>query len=789
MIKMIWVISVRNMLKHKVYTLINVFGLALGFTAFILIGLFIRYEFSWDKTNIGYDRIYRIQRHDPRTVHAMDGNDISPHTRAITAQLLEKQFPEFEKVTVVHDNGGKFLATVPEKQIYEDKGIHADSCFFEVFTYNFIEGTQKDALTDPFSIVLSKTMADKLFDGKKALGETVIYEKKYALKVKGVYHDLPENNSIRPEYIISFSTLANTGGIKRNNISSGDCMTFALLTNGADYKNTENKIKTVFSGFRGIENEQLILCPMKNIYLNFNGRNDYIIALALYGLIGLFILIMSAFNYINLTTANASIRGKEVALKKVCGSTRFALVAQFLSETVIISFIALIIAFEIAQIFLPVFSGVVGRALSLSFIGDFKFVMLAFLISLVVGLLSGIYPALVMSSRKILSLFKGEMPVKGRQKWSLKNVLVCIQFAISVLLILVTLSFSLQIKFMFRKNPGFEKENILYTSMSVTNKEITFEQLRNRLLQHPEILNGSMSSNFPFVNLGGGNTNWEGGDPAEKIQCRFNTVSYDFVKNLGVPMVAGRDFSQEFKGDIGKSCLINETAARSFGWDNPIGKKIKDNSLTIVGVVKNYIFKDMHNGIEPAILILSPEKTTGDWIFAFRVDPRNEKKAKSILSEEFASVFPEDPFEFNNLATTYAEMDTFKVYNSINRTILFFSVFNIFLAMVGLFGLVSFTVVRRTKEIGIRKINGSTSMNIFYILSREYYLLLLPALIIAIPLALRIYARIPGANKLPAQPWVFVLGVIILLVIILITTSFQTIKASRRNPVEALRYE
>jgi putative ABC transport system permease protein len=782
-------ISVRNMLKHKVYTLINVLGLALGFTAFILIGLFIRYEMNWDKANTAYDRIYRIQRRDSRTVHAMDGNDISPHSRAITAQLLEKQFPEFEKISVIRENGGKFLATVPDKQIYEDKGIHADSCYFDIFTYKFIEGSQKDALTDPFSIVLSRAMADKLFNGKNALGETVIIEKKYALKVKGVYEDLPENTSIRPEYIISFSTQANTGGIKRSNINSGDCMTFALLNKGVDYKNTEKKIKTVFSGFKGIENEQLILCPMKNVYLNFNGRNDYIIALALYGLIGIFILIMSAFNYINLTTANSSIRGKEVALKKVCGSTRFALVAQFLAETIIVSLLALVIAFEIAQISLPVFSGVVGRTLSLNFLDDYGFVLTAVLISLMVGLLSGIYPALVLSSKNILSLFKGAAPVKGGQKLSLKNLLVCIQFAISVLLILVTLSFSLQIKYMFSKNPGFEKENILYTSMSVSNKEITFDQLRNRILQHPEIIDGAMSKNFPFVNLGGGNTNWEGGDPAEKIQCRFNTVSYDFVKNLGIPMVAGRDFSHDFQGDIGKSCLINETAARSFGWDNPIGKKLNNNTLTVVGVVKNYIFKDMHNGIEPAILVLSSEKTTGDWIFAFRVDPRNENKAKSILIEEFAAAFPEDPFEFNNLATTYAAMDTFKIYNSINRTILFFSVFNIFLAMVGLFGLVSFTVVRRTKEIGVRKINGSSTINIFYILSREYYLLLMPALLLAIPGALWIYGKIPGANKLPAQPWVFVLGIAIILIIILITTSFQTIKAARQNPVEALRYE
>jgi putative ABC transport system permease protein len=786
---MIFKISIRNMMKHKIYSYINVLGLALGFTAFILIGLFIRFELSWDKSNAGYDRMYRIQRHFTKTMNAMDGNDISPHTRAITAQLLEKQYPEFEKISVIRENGGKFLSRTDDRQIFEDKGIYADSCFFDVFTFRFLEGSAADALNDPFTIVLSNTMAGKLFEGKKALGETIKIDKKTALKVTGIYEDLPENSSLRPEYIISFSTLAITGGIKRSDIWAGDCMTYALLNQGVDYKYAEDKIRNVFSGFKGIEYEQLSLCPMKNVYLNFNGRNDYIIALVLYGLIGLFILIMSAFNYINLTTANSSIRGKEVALKKVCGSSRFALVTQFLAETVIIALVAVLIAFELAQLFLPVFNGIIGRTLSLNFQNDGMFIFSSILVALVVGLLSGIYPALILSSQNILSLFKGETSIKGHKKLSLKNILVSLQFAISVILILTTLSFSLQIRYMLRKNPGFDKENLLYTAMTVSNQEITYDQLRNRILQHPEIINASMSKNFPFISVGGGSANWEGGDPNEKIQCRFNTVSYDFIKTLGVPVVAGRDFSREFPGDIGKSCLINESAARSFGWDNPIGKHLDNNKLTVVGVVKNYIYKDMHNGIEPAILVLSQEKVEGAWTFAFRVDARNENKAKSILINEFRDAFPNDPFEINNLAASFTGMDTFKVYNSINRTILFFSVFNIFLAMIGLFGLVSFTVVRRTKEIGIRKINGSTSMNIFYLLSLEYYVLLLPALLIAFPASMWIYSRIPGANKLPAQLWVFILGAALLFVIILLTTSYQTIKAAIRNPVEALRYE
>ena len=243
---MIFKISLRNLLKHKIYSLINVLGLALGFTAFILISLFIRYELNWDKSNKEYDNIYRIQRHYKKTMFAMNGNDISPHSRAITAQLIEKQYPEIRKVTVIREIDRVFMAYDPARQVYNTKGIFADSCFFDVFTYKFIEGSQIGALDEPFSIVLSKTMADRLFGGKRALGEAVVLEKKYALNVTGVYEDLPENSSQRPDYIVSFSSLAKVGGIRRSDIWSGDCMNYVLLNPGVDYKQLEGKIKNIF---------------------------------------------------------------------------------------------------------------------------------------------------------------------------------------------------------------------------------------------------------------------------------------------------------------------------------------------------------------------------------------------------------------------------------------------------------------------------------------------------------------------------------------------------------------
>jgi putative ABC transport system permease protein len=789
MIRMIFKISLRNMMKHRVYSLINILGLTLGFTAFILITLFVRYELNWDKSNTEYDNIYRIQRHYSKTMYAMDGNDISPHSRAITAQLIEKQYAEIRKATVTRSLGSKFIAADPARQISNTYGICADSCYFDVFTYRFIEGTQVRSLDEPFSVVLSKTMANRLFGGKKALGESVVLENKYALNVTGVFEDPPENTSIKPDYIVSFSSLAKLGDIKRSDLYSGDCLTFVLLNKGANYKQLEAKIKNTFAGFKGVEFEELQLCPMNKLYLNPNGRNDYIIALMLFGLIGIFILVMSAFNYINLTTANASVRGKEVAIKKAVGSSRYLLIMQFLGETVITSLISMLLAFQLASAFLPVFSGIVYKQLSFSLATDAPYILLMILIALITGILSGIYPAMVLTSKDIISLFRNRMESRGAARFSLKNILVSLQFAISLFLILITISFSLQIRYLYSKNLGFDKEHILYTRMNTSDRQITFDQLRGRLMQNNDITDAMMCKHIPFVTFGGGMTNWEGGDPNEKISCRFNTVSYDFVKTLGIHVVAGRDFSRDFPGDIGKACLINETAARCFGWNDPIGRKLNDNRLTVVGVLANYSYKDMHNGIEPGILVLAPDKTEGEWTFAFKCRPGTETRTKALLTSEFTKIFPNDPFEFNDLPTAFSSENTFKVYHSVNRTIVFFTFFNIFLAIIGLLGLVSFTTVRRTKEIGVRKINGCSGFSIFFLLSRDYYIMMILAMVIAFPSGWWVYEQIPGANKLHASAWVFLLDAMIIFVIILLTTGWQTFRAAMRNPVEALRYE
>ncbi|HEX3008488.1 MAG TPA: FtsX-like permease family protein [Bacteroidales bacterium] len=621
------------------------------------------------------------------------------------------------------------------------------------------------------------------------MAKTVSIEKKFNVKVTGVYADLPANSSVRPEYIISFSTLEHTENIKRNDLYAGDCMNFALLQSGVDPRVAENKIRNLFSGYKGLEYEELQLCPLSKIHLSHNGRNDYYIILGIFALIGAFILIMSAFNYVSLTIARASTRGKEVAIKKINGGTQSSLVFQFLCETTLLSAVSVIFSFGLVKLLLPVYNSIVNATITIDFVRDWKFAGLLIGISLIIGLCSGLYPAFFMSSHKIINLFKGSIFKTGKGSFGIRQILVTAQFSISVFLICLSLFFVSQVNYMINKDLGFNKEHLLYVKLTSSAKDKNFDDLRSRLLQNPEIVDASMSRNLPFVNYNGGLFNWEGGAPDEKINCRPNYVSYDFVKNMGITILQGRDFSREYPSDIGRGCLINETALRCFGWDNPVGKRINNNEWTVVGVVKDYHFKNMHNSIEPVILILNSGEMTGEWSFAFRYTPGKRDKVRQILEAEFSNLFPNDPFEFHDLATSFLYEKTIKLYYVIKKSILFFTVFNILLAVIGLLGLVSFTTIRRTKEIGIRKINGSTVREIFFLLNHEFMVMLAISLLLAWPSAYMVYKVLPGSYKLSPQLWIPLLSAFIILMIVLITTCWQTYRAATRNPVESLRYE
>ncbi|MBN1926870.1 MAG: ABC transporter permease, partial [Prolixibacteraceae bacterium] len=763
--------------------------LTIGFTAFILIALFIRHELNWDKSHEKYERIYRIQRHMTNATQVVSGNDVSPHTRPRTAQMIEGNFPEFEKISVIREINSAFLSTDAKNFVLEKDGLHADTCFLDIFTYQFTRGNRQTALMEPNTIIISEELALKLFKKTDVLGQTILFEKKYPLTVTGVFIELPSNSSLRPGFIISFSTLKVMQNIERSDLWSGDCMTYALLKPEASKTAAEAKIRNLFDTHEELRNEELQLCPLSKVYLNFNDRNDYVLVLNLFGLIGLFILLMSGFNYINLSLAQTSMRSKEVAIKKVVGSRKIAVIIQFLAETVGISLLALILGFAMSRALLPVFNNIVDKHIAFDFSADWRFMVVLLLIAVFTGTLSGLYPALLMASGKIVSLFKGNLFTGHQSNFGLKKALVTFQFTISLFLIILTASFSMQIKHNTNKNLGFEQDGLLYSVINISENKVQFNQFRDKVKQHPEITDVSISKNFPFLGQGGGMTNWEGGNPNEKVTCRFNTVSANYLSVLNASLVTGRNFAPDFGGDESHSCIINEAAVKSFGWDNPIGKRIHNNRLTVVGVVRDFIYHDLHNPIEPNILTLAPNTINGNWTFAFRVNKQNMASARDAITAELTEAFPNDPFEISDVTTAFNNENSFRIYHSVNKSLLFFTILNVILAIIGMFGLVSFSVACRTKEIGIRKINGSSGFAIFKLLNREYYLLIVSAIIFAFPAAWYVYMSLPSAYKLPAQTWVFALSALALMAIVLISTGYLTYKAATKNPVEALRYE
>jgi putative ABC transport system permease protein len=778
-------ISIRNLLKNKLTSFVYIFGLSLGFIAFILISLFIRYELSWDKTNEDFSRIFLIQRNISQSINNIGSANFSPSTPQ-NLSLIINSYTDIEAVTTINEIENSWFSTNQIDQIKVEKGIYADTSYLNIFTYKLRNSISTHDFNEPYTAIISETLANKLFGDKLAVGQTVTLDKETDLKVIGVYEDLPQNSSIRPDFIVSFSTLQRKNSILASNRSTF-CLTFVKLKSNASAIAFEESIKDLLLGFEGMETETLHLTPLSKV--RFDSVPDYYRIIWIFGLIGLFIVSMSAFNYINLTIANSSIRGKEIAIKKMNGSSRVRLIAQFIGETIVLSLISIAISFYLVVLILPFYNNLMNTEITLNFINDLKFIVLIISCSVAIGFIAGIYPAFFMSSRNIVSLFKKGLLGSDGNKMFVRKILVLLQFVISTFLICLSILFMIQVNHLSTKDIGFNRDNIIFVKLSSNTDGINFNDFRNRILQNPHINNASMSKNLPFVNFNSGQITWEGSSSNELLSIRPNWVSHDFISTLGIKLTDGRNFSYDFASDINQACIINQSAARYFGWDNPIGKRLDNNQLTIVGVVKDYHIMDIHNPIEPVVLRLTPNDMKGNWVLSFRYESGFRDDAKRFIEKTFSETFPNDLIEINDLENAFLNENAYVGYQTVKKSILLFTLFSILLAAMGLLGLVSFTTAKRTKEIGIRKILGSSIPNIFLLLNREFLILLCISLIIAWPAVWYVWSVFPGVYKLPFQPLVIILSSTIIILITLITTGWQTWNAAQRNPIDALRYE
>ncbi|MDP4291541.1 MAG: ABC transporter permease [Bacteroidota bacterium] len=791
MIKQFFTLAIRNLLKDKIFSFINVTNLVVGFTTFILLALFIFGQLNWDKHNLKYDRIYRLQMFMDQ-----EGN-AQKHTWSVTAALARNvlpTLPEIEKVVLMHDVGdnnknGVFLSKDKKNQVLTRWGYFADQSVFEVFTFNFLEGNMKSALVQPFSIVLSKSVADKLFPNGKAIGNRVYGENKVVFTVTGVYTDFPFQSDWRPSYLLPMNTF---GPITKwtdyeQDYTSYSFMTCVLLKENANPATVNTKIHDALKNYR--KEHHPYLKPMSLWHVDPWGEGALYIVLGLFSFTAILILVLVSINYINLQTANASTRMREIGIKKAVGFSKNNLLAQFILESVLMTMIAGICSILIAQLFVPVFNNIVGNPAINDVLNNWKIIGLVLFVSFLTGLFAGLYPAFVISAYNPIKSLKQRYIQNDATGISLKNILVTAQFSISLFLLIVSFIIYRQTNFMLNSDPGFNSTNLAYANIT-TNRKGSFDLIRQKLLSHPEIADACFSDYIPFIIPGGDDLNWNDSRPTEKIFVRFYKVSHDFFATYGIGLKEGRTFSGKFSGDNNK-CLVNETLVHLFRWNKPIGKHVRlyQKDFEVIGVVKDYIIQSFFNPPEPNFYRLIKDTAGLSGIYTVRYFQGKEKKAMQIIKSEFEQSFPDDAFEFQDFRNLMVHENAFQYFKIFRNISVFFAVLSIIISSIGLFGLVMFFTKWKMKEIGLRKVFGFSFQSLYYTMSKGFIQMFLISVIVAWPAAYCVYLKMPGAHHYRLGLSEFLLATLIILAIALITISYQIIRAAQTKPVEILKEE
>jgi len=789
-------IAFRNLKKHKVFSFVNIAGLAVGLSVFWMIALYIADEMSYDRFLPHADRIYRV-------VHSGNwdrGSFRLAQTPVPFGPALRHDYSEIEQSVRIDAEGGGILR-YGDKKIKAGDMLFTDSSFFSVFGYPFLFGDPAEALTKPQSIVLTKSLAEKLFGSAgEALNKTLLSENDYPMLVTGVLQDLPANSHIGFSALRAFPA-GYAGGWMNSQV-----YTYVLLNGNADPKKLEAKFPGFFDRYirqaAGNLQYKMELQPLTSIHLHSNlqyeiGSNSDIRYVYIFSAVAFLILLLAAINYINLSTARSSIRIKEIGVRKVTGSGRGHLVAMFLTESVLFTLGAAAISVILANFSLPFFNRLSGKELSLWQFGAPATFLALSLFSLLVGLLSGIYPAFFLSGFRTIPALKGQM---GNLSGNIlfRRSLVTFQFAITVIMVSVTLIIYQQLHYVANRDLGFDKSQVLSFHIDDQALRGRIPALKARLLQST-LIEGAASASNP---IGNNNIGEKGFFFEEKEGMSRNArsaqnfmVDADYLKTLGVKLVQGRNFSEDRPADQFGSVLINETLAKALGWPDPVGKKVQyrnnggvTTEASVIGVVRDFNIYSLQHTIEPLVLIMPPNRNEEDNLYV-RVSKNNVPAAIRTIESSFRQFDDHSPFEYKFLDENFAKQyDTEKKQGSILLT---FTLLAIFIAGLGLFGLVTFTAAQRTKEIGIRKVLGAGVGSIVALLSRDLLKLVGLAIILAIPVAWYImqYWLSDFAYRVAISWPVFLLAGSLTIVIALLTTGIRAIKAAIANPVKALRSE
>ena len=773
-------IALRNIRRNKSYSFINISGLAVGMACCLLILIWINHEMSYDQFHEHSDSIYRLAYVSTKSAHQGWG---TPYP---LGPVIKDNIPEVEEVARL-SRLSRRLVVYDEKRFFESGIISADPSILKIFSFSFIKGDPESALASHSSLVATETAAAKYFGTEDPLGKILKFNNSIPFTVTGVIADIPDNSSLRFDFLIPLEYLQS--GSAPTNWGAFVYHTYFLLKPNVDIQDVDNKIEKLEKPLP----HKFVLHPFNTMRLFGINENGVIRSISLFSFLAFLVLLIACINYINFTTARSANRAKEIGLRKVVGAHRKDIIRQFFGESIVFAIFALCFAYILVLLFLPTISRLTGSRLSIN-LAQHHFILIEIVgILLLTGIFAGFYPAVFLSSFRPVKVFKGIL-YSGKRNSILRKGLVVGQFIVSITLIIGSLLINEQLRYVSHGNSGFKKENLIYMPMrGDRNLWQKYKIFKQELEQQQDIVNVTASTCLP---VGGminewGQLDWKDRDPEEAFGMNHMAVDADFLETFEIELADGRFFSEDLLSD-NQNFVLNEAAVKATKLQSPVGERFRlfDRRGQIIGVVKDFHFDSLHEEIGPLVLQMMPYSY---WayrhIIFVRIKWSGVRKTLASMEKLWNKHVPEYPFEFHFMDSSMEAL-----YNSEQRLrtiVRFFTFVSLFVSCLGLFGLVSFSVARRTKEVGIRKVLGASVGSIIHLASKEYIGLVAISNVIAWPVAYYFMNKWLQnfAYRINLSIWIFILSGLTALVLSLLTVSFQSIKAATANPVDSLRYE
>lgn len=790
----------RNIKRHKGYSFINITGLAIGLTCCLLIMIWVMDELSYDRFHANKDDLYRVEQ-DQNYSGSVFHVNVTPYPMA---EGLLAEIPEVKNATP-YPLVGTLLLRHGENVFFENDARAVTPAFLEMFTFPFIRGDKNTALENPYSMVITEELAEKYFGDSDPMGQMITVNNRYDFTITGVLKNIPHNSMVRFKILVPFEFMKDMGRTI-DQWGWNSIVTYVQLYENSDIEAVNEKISDlrfskIVDNWEDSQEElelykkrtktQFMLMPLIDIHLHayfgYTHSMGAILYVYIISAIALFVLLIACINFMNLSTARSANRAKEVGLRKVVGAMKSNLVGQFFGESILMAVIALFLSILIIVIILPSFGAFVDKNFSLKTLLHWKFLSGMVSFTLLTGILSGIYPALFLSSFQPIKMLKGAFS-GGAKGLLFRKILVVFQFALSLILIIGTVVIYSQVNFMKSKALGFDKEHLISIPLRGDTRQ-SFNVLKQEMLRYEKIINVS-GTNFDPINIGSNSSGaeWDGKDPELRVLISMGHVDYDYIETMKIDLLEGRSYSKDFSTDTSSAFLVNEEVVRIMGMESVAGQRFSfmGKEGNIVGVMKNFHFQSVERKIEPLAIDLRLDNSN---YMLVRLQAGDPTGAVENIRASWEKIVQNYPFDYDFVDQRIE--DIYSNWEDLSVLVKYATGLAIFIACLGLFGLASFTAEQRTKEIGVRKVLGASVQNIVLLMSKEFTKWILVANIIAWPISYFVMTNWLQSfdYRITIRIWTFVFSALLTLIIALMTVSYQSFKAAWTNPMDALTYE